>query len=363
MIKPTARQRYAVQAKVDLVRAVGLSHAWRRFREDRRHRRVLVGRRPKVADQMWREAAAEVGADIREIAPTLLEFRLGDAWTRIRGQTTPFADPVSDQIASDKPLAYRILDEAGLPVPASEIVDVATREDGAALMERIGRPCIVKPVSGGGGDGVTGEIRTAEQLRRALVGVGKFHHQALIEHQVDGDSYRVLLLDGEVLDVLRRWKPRLEGDGISTVETLMFREYGRRIDDEGPSGLKQFVVDLDCLFALERSGLTIGSVIPAGQSAAVKTATNYNGPEETETMRGPIPKTLLEPARRAASALGVRLAGVDIVTTDPSLPLAETGGVVLEVNPVPGLTHHYNVSDAANATRIAIPILRALLKA
>ena len=57
----------------------------------------------------------------------------------------------------------------------------------------------------------------------------------------------------------------------------------------------------------------------------------------------------------------MRLAGVDVVTPDPARPLGETGGVILEVNAAPGLTHHYNVASPGEATRIAVPILRALL--
>jgi cyanophycin synthetase len=359
-----SRARYALESRLDLVRALGVGHAWRRFRDDTRHRRVLLERGPRVAEAMWREAAEELGAEVVELGPTLHEYRLDGRWTRIRGQTTPFADPVSEEISSDKPLAYRVLAGAGLPVPAHEVIGVAEgRADAEALLGRIAAPAIAKPVRGGGGAGVTGELRSAEQLRRALVRAGKFHEQALVEHQADGDSYRLLLLDGEVLDVLRRTRPRIAGDGSATIEQLMFREYDRRLADEGPSGLKHFAVDLDCLFTLEHAGLGINSILPAGESAVVKTATNYNGPNETETVRGEIPETLAEPARVAAAALGVRLAGVDIVTPDPGRPLAEAGGVVLEVNGIPGLTHHYNVADAAGATRIAVPILRALLHA
>jgi D-alanine-D-alanine ligase-like ATP-grasp enzyme len=357
------RQRYALEARLDLLRTIGVGHSWRRLREDRRHRRALERRRARVTDEMWREAAVELDAEIRELAPSLLEFRLGEAWTRVRGQTTPFSDAVSAQVASDKPLAYRLLTEAGIPVPAHEVVDVAAHADPEALLARIGAPCIVKPAVGAGGDGVTGEIRSAQQLRRALHRVWKMHDHALVEHQVEGDSYRLLLLDGEVLDVLRRHRPHVVGDGRSTVEELIFGEYARRIEDEGPAGIKPFIVDLDCLFTLEHAGLSIESVLPAGASAVVKTATNYNAPEDTETVRGKVPATLVEPARLAAAALGIRLAGVDIVARDLGGPLASSGGVVLEVNDVPGLTHHYNVADAAGATCVAVPILRALLGA
>jgi predicted nucleotidyltransferase len=34
--------------------------------------------------------------------------------------------------------------------------------------------------------------------------------------------------------------------------------------------------------------------------------------------------------------------------------------VVLEVNPIPGLQHHYNVAEPEAATRVAIPVLEAL---
>lgn len=316
----------------------------------------------RVPDEMWREGAALLGADVRELAPTLLEFRLDGATVRIRGQTTPFADPVSTEVASDKPLAYRILSEAGLPVPAHAVVDAGDLGTAAAFLERVSPPCIVKPVRGGGGEGITGEVRTTEQLRRALTRAGRFDLRVLIEQQLEGDSYRLLLLDGNVLDVLRRSRPQITGDGIATIQELVFAEYARRIDAGGAAGLKKFVVDLDCLFALERAGRRISSVLPAGESIVIKTATNYNGPGESETVFPPIPRELVEPARVAAEALGVRLAGVDVLTTDPGRPLSESGGVVLEVNPVPGLTHHYNVADPARATRIAAPILQALLQ-
>jgi glutathione synthase/RimK-type ligase-like ATP-grasp enzyme len=39
--------------------------------------------------------------------------------------------------------------------------------------------------------------------------------------------------------------------------------------------------------------------------------------------------------------VGTRLAGIDVITTDPGVPLGESGGVILEVNATPGYHHHY----------------------
>jgi D-alanine-D-alanine ligase-like ATP-grasp enzyme len=48
------------------------------------------------------------------------------------------------------------------------------------------------------------------------------------------------------------------------------------------------------------------------------------------------------------------------VAPDVERPLAESNGVVLEVNPIPGLQHHYNVAEPEAATRVAVPVLEAL---
>jgi cyanophycin synthetase len=68
---------------------------------------------------------------------------------------------------------------------------------------------------------------------------------------------------------------------------------------------------------------------------------------------------VIEEGARAVRALRVRLAGVDIITPNPSLPLAEAGGVVLEVNAPPNYYYHYNKSDGSFA--VAGCVLKKLL--
>jgi glutathione synthase/RimK-type ligase-like ATP-grasp enzyme len=92
-------------------------------------------------------------------------------------------------------------------------------------------------------------------------------------------------------------------------------------------------------------------------------ATNNNAAEDNRTWRGELAPSVLEHARAAAAAVGLRLAGVDVLSTDISKPLHETGGVVSEVNGGPGLHHHYLVSEPGQATRVATPVLEILLEA
>ncbi|HUF83200.1 MAG TPA: hypothetical protein VMQ81_01275 [Acidimicrobiia bacterium] len=65
-------------------------------------------------------------------------------------------------------------------------------------------------------------------------------------------------------------------------------------------------------------------------------------------------------AAAAARETRLRLAGVDLVTPDPTRPLG-TDGAILEVNGTPGLHYHYQVADRDGATPVAVSILDTLL--
>ena len=64
---------------------------------------------------------------------------------------------------------------------------------------------------------------------------------------------------------------------------------------------------------------------------------------------------------QAAAVIGARLAGVDIITPDPSISLDKSGGVVLEVNTTPGYYYHYH--RRGGPVPVACAILECLLKA
>ena len=71
---------------------------------------------------------------------------------------------------------------------------------------------------------------------------------------------------------------------------------------------------------------------------------------------------MVEESADAVRAVGLRLAGVDLVTPDIGRGLREAGGAIIEVNGTPGFQYHYEVEDRANATPVALPVLETLLE-
>jgi glutathione synthase/RimK-type ligase-like ATP-grasp enzyme len=349
-----------VAARLDLLRSTGPRHAWHRLQQERALSALVPSRLNLIAREVWSDAARELDATVREIERGRFEIRRGRTVAVVTGQTVPLNSRSAMALAADKRAVFRLLADAGLPIP--EQLSFAANDLGAAraFLAR-GGPCVVKPARGTGGEGVTGETRSAAELRRAAHAASRFARQLLIERQVVGDVFRLLVLDGQVLDVVRRGLPGITGDGRSTVEELIHAEHDRRVRAEGTPGLKPFIVDLDCILSLKRAGVTLRTVLPDGSSLRIKSVTNYNSPEDNETFRGPISRALTTEVVAAAKVLGLRLAGIDVVTPRPAAGLAASGGAIIDVNETPGLHHHAHVADADGRTHVAIPVLRALL--
>jgi D-alanine-D-alanine ligase-like ATP-grasp enzyme len=345
--------------RLDIVRSTGLPHVWRRRRDEAR-----VAALPDPGDTygaLWRDAAGQLGADVIELGGEFLEIRRGRAWTRVRNNLTMLDDGATLRLALQKPIVHRLLSGHGLPVPESLEFAASDLPGALAFLSSGPAPCVVKPVSGGGGYSVTSGIRTEADLMRARLRAARVDRRLLIERQVEGEFYRLLFLGGELLDVIRRRPPRVTGDGRSTVEQLIAAENERRVARRHQALLWPLRVDLECILTLQAQGLRLSSVLPAGQTVPVKTVISQNTIGDNETVRGDIAAELVEQGRLAAEVVGLRLAGIDVITRDLQRDPASSGGVILEVNGTPGLNYHYEVADSEHATRVAIPILDALL--
>ena len=311
---------------------------------------------------MWEDAAVGVGASFSEPSPRLFAFARDGLVVHVLGQRTPFADPVSIELASAKDLSYaaarprrrahpgahrrRRDDHEAARVVSRDRSGASRRQTGARGRGRPRRHAVDREPRRNSSGHCAAPASTSELL--------------VVDRQAVGEQFRFLLLDGEVLDVIRRDRPQVVGDGTSTIEELMFAEYDRRVATDSSGGAKPFPVDLDCLFTLERQGLGLSTRPPKGTTVVVKSASNISGGRACVTVREPVAPEVVHEVRAAAAAVGVRLAGVDVVAPDVERSLTSSDGVVLEVNPIPGLGHHYNVAEPEAATPVAVLVLEAL---
>ena len=314
--------------------------------------------------EMWRAVAEKIGANFTLLTDDLWEMRLNGKKTRILNYKMEFDDPVILEMAGNKPLVYRLLREKGLRVPDHEVFRLDDLDRAEAFLSRHPKGCVVKPANGtSSGLGVTTHILTRHEVRKAAILASLYDSELLIEAMIPGESYRLLVLDGEVIHAVHRRGPRLVGDGISSVAELIRAENRRRTE----RGEDILGTDRDCRFTLDHQNLSLSSIPSKGQGFV---AQSVNDPRQrrvevrtvyNEAVTDLVCDALKENAESVAESLRSRFIGVDVITTDPTVPLEKSSGAIIEANTTPGLHHHYDLRRE-KYPEPALRVIQALLR-
>lgn len=334
-------------SELDLLRgvvvALGVAHKLARWPNPTEPGEREIGRlRTAFYREVWGEAAASVGGALREVHGSLLEVTCPGGRLRVRKNETSLDDPVTVALAADKALVLDLVARRGIPVPRHEVCRFDEVARAVRFARAVARPCVVKPARFGiGGLGVTTGVRRRDEFVSALAYARVYDPEVVVEELVVGGVYRLLYLDGELLDAVLRLPPCVVSDGTSTVDELVERENRRRLE-QGIAAAQTLVKrDRELRSTLHEQGLRLGTVAPAGTVVRLKRVVNDNCREDNRAALASVCRAVADAGAEAAAAVGLRLAGVDIITPDPGRPLERAGGVVLEVNSGPGLYYHY----------------------
>jgi cyanophycin synthetase len=330
-----------------------------RWRHHRPRRRLDNDRRVAFYKSSWEQAAAAVGASITYLDGTLAEIRCGDSVLRVRNNVTSLDDPVTLSMAGNKALVHRLLGEHGLPVPRHFCCRYDDLTTALESTPGLGPTWVVKPArSTGGGMGITTGVRSRVGLAAAMARAGGYCADLVIEAQVEGGNYRLLYLDGELLDAVERRPPSVRGDGRSTLRRLIELENADR-ESRGIEVCQSFLtVDRELRQTLRVAGRDLSYVPHAGEVVRLKNVVSENRRNDNVRASDRVCMALAQAGAEAAAVVGARLAGVDVITPDPSMPLAASGGVIVEVNTTPGYYYHY--MTAGEPTPVALLILQRL---
>lgn len=312
---------------------------------------------------IWRAAATEIGAEAVELSPGAFAVSRAGRSTRVVRWVTELDELAAVERSRDCTAVQHMLRANGLPVPEQIDFRAADPRPAFAFLGDGAQPCVIKPAGGtGAGYGVTCGVRHRRDLVRADLQAARFTERLAVERQAPGAMYRMLVLDGELIAVVRRNPPSVTGDGGSNVGELIAAENRRRLAAGGHEGLSPLRVDIDCLLALRAAGLGVRSVLARGARVIVKTSSSDSGRADNETVDERLCGELIEEVVAAARLTRLRLAGIDVVTPDLRRGLQAVGGALVEVNATPGLHHHYLVPEAGARRHVAVPILRRLLE-
>ena len=87
-----------------------------------------------------------------------------------------------------------------------------------------GFPLVIKPNVSGFSRGSHFPIRDYKALWKAIFLAKLWWPFTVVEEFLEGNNYRVVVANGEIVSVLQRYAPAVKGDGTSTIRELMLKE-------------------------------------------------------------------------------------------------------------------------------------------
>ncbi|MDR3571810.1 MAG: cyanophycin synthetase [Candidatus Pacebacteria bacterium] len=210
--------------------------------------------------------------------------------------------------------------------------------------QTIGFPVIVKPNSGSQGVGVE-LVHTKREFYTALRRIFKGDRIALVQQQVLGRDYRLVVLDDKMISAYQRSPLKVIGDGKSNIKRLLkikqrdFLNSGRdtllRIDDPRIKA------------KLKRQGLSFNSIPTKNQKIPLLDNANLSGGGDAIDVTSILHPAFKNLAIKLTRDMGLRLCGVDfMIDGDCTKPPSKSNNYwILEINAAPGLDHYVKTGN------------------
>jgi cyanophycin synthetase len=275
---------------------------------------------------------------------SLVQFGHGKYQQRIQATVTSHTSHIGVEIAQDKELTNKLLEDVGLPVPRQRVVRSADAAVEAA--RRLRYPLVVKPLDASHGRGISIGLKTEEEVRVAFDNAAEHRAYVIVEEFIPGLDHRVLVVNGEVIAVSERVPGHVIGDGLHTVAELIEivnRDPRRGVGHENV--LTRIVIDHQAERALEQAGFTLETVLEKDAILYLRSTGNLSTGGTAIDRTDTIHYENQQIACRAAQIVGLDVAGIDFITPDISRPVSEVGGGIVEVNAAPGFRMHVAPSE------------------
>jgi len=260
-------------------------------------------------------------------------FRLsyGGRSVRCREALSEFTSAVAMSICDDKAATRRVVEGAGISVPAQ--ISAGDKAEELAFLERYGS-VVVKPARGEQGKGIAIGLTDPDNLQQAIEAARSFSNDVLIEECVEGFDLRLVVIDFKVVATAIRKPAEVIGDGARSIADLIKAQSRRRAAATG--GESTIEIDDEVHRCLETAGFNLADVLPQGQVLPVRRTANLHTGGTIHDVTEETHPVLIEAAINAARAIDIPVTGIDLMVKDHRHPKYN----FIEANERPGLANH-----------------------
>lgn len=334
--------RYAAEAAVRICEALIVGEQYDMTDDIQEMRELREGERLGPSTGSIVEEAASRGIPwIRLNKYSLCQLGYGANQKRIQATVTSETSSIGVELACDKEDTKYLLEQAEVEVPRGDIIRRERSLEEACSY--VGYPLVIKPVDGNHGRGITVDIQNYETALEAF-GNAKDSSRSgaiIVEKFITGQDYRLLVINNVLTAAALRTPAHVIGDGKSTIQELVDKvnEDPRRGYGHENVLTKIKINDLTKTI-IKDAGYTVDDVIPEGEQLLLKDTANLSTGGTAQDVTDIMHPANVAMAERISKIIDLDICGIDVMTSDISKPLSETGGAVLEVNAGPGFRMH-----------------------
>lgn len=244
---------------------------------------------------------------------------------------------IGGAVCRDKARTHRILARLGYNVPRQIVLPKGCPPGQLTAAARIiGFPCVLKPVDGHLGIGVTARIEDQASLLAALPQAEAAARSAVVlEQHVAGDYHRLVVLHGRLVRVRRFRPPHLVGDGRRSIRLILQEASGgdpelAGVFCDGPLP----PMDEEMQRLLRSQGFGIDDVPASGVHVELRFDLVDREDWVDDDLLDKVDVSLIRMAEDIAKAVGVSNLGLDVLSLDITRPVYERLLWVIELNAI-----------------------------
>lgn len=289
---------------------------------------------------------------------SLVQLGYGIHQQRFQATITGNTSSIAVDIACNKELTKKMLDEAAIPVPKGGLV--YSIDELESTITKIGYPIVLKPLDGNHGRGQSINVNDWETAVKGFELAQQISSRVIVERFITGYDFRVLVVNHKMVAAARRMPANVVGDGERTISQLIDIENNDPRRGYGHENmLTEIVVDSSTLDLLEKNGYHLESVPQKGEIVFLKSTANLSTGGTSSDVTDMIHPDNITMCERISKIIGLDVCGIDIMAENLTQPLKETGGCILEVNAAPGFRMHLSPSDGL-PRNVAAPVVDML---
>ncbi|MDY0131697.1 MAG: ATP-grasp domain-containing protein [Desulforegulaceae bacterium] len=269
-------------------------------------------------------------------------------------------------LAGNKKYCYDLFKKAGIPVPRYKILKSGDFFGAVSFFREIKKPIVIKPARDtGDSSGVFVKLENSFSIFIAVSYVKIFGNEMIVEEFIDGDNFRLLFCCGEFLSACERIPSFVICDGQSSIKQLIDKENQKRLeigdlkpfDPDTRPILYKIKITKSLKNFIRKQGYNLNSIPQKGIKVNFQPICHWYQGGSYYDVTDKIDQNFVEMAKKAVELAGVKLAGVDLITSD--IENYQRGRCVInEINTTPGLLIHYEVQNQEKR----IPVIRIILK-